>query len=100
MNKEHVKRKMSEKELDFWRRYAECLLKYRVSGKNAEWHVRRAQEFVYGLDGLKLNDVSSAYLDSYLDVIGRNGMRPAPRAKRGQPTKRGQKRGQPMNFRI
>lgn len=79
MDKEHVKRKMSEKELDFWRRYAECLLKYRVSGKNAEWHVRRAQAFVYGLDGLKLNDVSSAYLDSYLDVIGRNGMRLASR---------------------
>ncbi|VGO16569.1 hypothetical protein PDESU_05160 [Pontiella desulfatans] len=71
MAKEHVKRKMSGKEQVFWGKYAEKLAKYGVSGRNAEWHVRRAQEFVYGLDGLKLNAVSSAYLDSYLDVLGR-----------------------------
>jgi len=71
MDKEFMKRKMSDKEKVFWGKYAECLLKYRVEGHNAEWHIRRAQGFVYGLDGLKLNDVGSAYLDSYFDVIGR-----------------------------
>ncbi|MCF7818396.1 MAG: hypothetical protein K9M54_10995 [Kiritimatiellales bacterium] len=79
MDKEHVKRKMAEKEKSFWGKYAEKLRKYGVSGHNAEWHVRRAQESAYGLKGLKLNDVSSAYLDSYLDVIGRNGERPTRR---------------------
>lgn len=72
MNKEFMKRKMSDKENVFWGKYAECLIKYSIQGHNAEWQVRRAQEFVYGLEGLKLNDVSSAYFDSYLDVIGRN----------------------------
>ena len=71
MDKEFIKRKMSDKENAFWGKYAETLLKYRVEGHNAEWHIRRAQEFVYGLDGLKLYDVDSAYFDSYLDVIGR-----------------------------
>ncbi|NNJ71252.1 MAG: hypothetical protein HKP10_08215 [Kiritimatiellales bacterium] len=71
MDKEHVQGKMSEKEKAFWCKYAERLNKYGVAGKNAEWHIRRARQFVYGLEGLKLNDVDSAYLDSYLDVIGR-----------------------------
>ena len=79
MEKETMKRKMTDKEQAFWGKYAEKLVKYRVLGHNAEWHVRRAQEFVYGLDGLKLNDVSSAYLDSYLDVIGRHEVRLAPK---------------------
>ena len=71
MDKEFMKREMSDKENVFWGKYAEYLIKYRVEGHNAEWHVRRAQEFVYGLDGLKLYDIDSAYFDSYLDVIGR-----------------------------
>jgi len=71
MYKEHVKSKMSDKEQAFWGKYADKLAKYGVCGRNAEWHVLRAQEFVYGLDGLKLNAVTSVYLDSYLDVLGR-----------------------------
>jgi stalled ribosome alternative rescue factor ArfA len=30
---------------------------------NGEWHIRRAQQFVYGLNGLKLRDIDSAYLN-------------------------------------
>ena len=72
MNKGNLKREMSGKEQAFWGRYAEKLFKNRIEGHNAEWHMRRAQGFVYGLNGLKLNDVSSAYLDSYLAELGRN----------------------------
>ena len=72
MNKGNLKREMSGKEQAFWGRYAEKLFKNRIEGHNAEWHMRRAQAFIYGLKGLKLNDVSSAYLDSYLAELGRN----------------------------
>ena len=72
MKEERVKREMSGKELAFWARYAGFLPKYGVFGKNAQWHVRRAQAFAYGLQGLKLGEVSSAYLDAYLEELGRN----------------------------
>ena len=66
-----MKREMSEKEQAFWGRYAEKLFKNRIKGHNAEWHMRRAQAFVYGLNGLKLSKVDSAYLDAHLDDLGR-----------------------------
>ncbi len=72
MLKTYMKRKMSDKESAFWARYAEILHKQGVGGHNAEWYVRRAQQFVYGLDGRKLADVDSVYLDLYLDELGRN----------------------------
>ena len=71
MTKEYIKKEKTDKEHEFWARYAEKLHEKRISGHNAEWHVIRAQEFVYGLDGLKLNDVDSTYLDSYLSELGR-----------------------------
>ena len=71
MNKDYINTEKSDKERAFWARYAEKLNENRISGHNAEWHVIRAQEFVYGLDGLKLNDVDSTYLDSYLSELGR-----------------------------
>lgn len=40
-------------------------------GKRAEWILRRAQQFVYGLGGLRLRGVSSAYVGDYLDALGR-----------------------------
>ncbi len=52
MDKERVKSKMSNKEMAFWGKYAEKLLKYGVSGHNAEWHVRRAQQLNHSLRAL------------------------------------------------
>ena len=61
---------MSEKEHVFWAGYAEQLHKSRISGHNAEWHIRRAQEFVYGLEG-RLKSVEAAYVNDYLDAKSR-----------------------------
>lgn len=73
MSEEYVKRKMSEKETVFWARYAENVSNHGLTGHSGEWTVRRAQQFVYGLQGCKLRDVDAAYLDRYLGVLGRNG---------------------------
>ncbi|MDK2858375.1 MAG: hypothetical protein PWQ89_1494 [Verrucomicrobiota bacterium] len=72
MPEEYVKRKMSDKESAFWARYAEKLCEKRISGHNGEWHIRRAQQFVYGLNGLKLRDIDSAYFNGWLDELGRD----------------------------
>ena len=72
MAEEYAKRKMSAKESAFWAAYAERVHNKGVFGHNAEWHIRRAQQFVYGLNGRKLRDIDSAYLDEYLDAIGRS----------------------------
>ncbi len=71
MNKECDKKYKTKKECEFWTGYAEKLNEKGILGHNAEWHVIRAQEFVYGLEGLKLYDVNSAYLDSYISELGR-----------------------------
>ena len=60
---------MNRVEQEFWARYAEALLKRFVTGRNAEWHVRRAQEFCYGLQGRKLQELNKSDLDDYLEVI-------------------------------
>jgi len=72
MSEEYVKRKMTDKESAFWSRYAAILCDKGISGYNGEWHVRRAQQFAYGLNGRKLRDVDSAYLDDWLDELGRD----------------------------
>ncbi|MBI9020313.1 MAG: hypothetical protein JEZ10_03545, partial [Verrucomicrobia bacterium] len=63
---------MSDKEQAFWTRYAEKVSRHGLVGHSGEWTVRRAQQFVYGLQGRKLRDVDATYLDRYLDVLGRN----------------------------
>ncbi len=72
MPEEYVKRKMSDKEQDFWARYAEKVSNHGLVGYSGEWTMRRARQFVYGLQGRKLRDVDVTYLDRYLDVLGRN----------------------------
>jgi hypothetical protein len=71
MSEEYVKRKMSDKESAFWARYAATLYDKGISGHNGEWHARRAQQFVYGLNGRKLREIDSAYLNGWLDELGR-----------------------------
>jgi integron integrase len=66
-----MKRSLSEKEQAFWARYAEALYRRKIVGKNAEWHVRRAQEYIEGLDGKRLRTISAEDMDRYLDGIGR-----------------------------
>lgn len=79
MKREYLKRRMSYKEQVFWGRHTEKLNKYGIEGRNAEWHICRTQDFDYSLDGLKLLEVSSVYVDSYLTVIGRNAKFPSGR---------------------
>ena len=69
----YVKRQdeMNDAERAFWARYAESLLKRLITGKNAEWHLRHAQRFCYGLEGKLLRDVLPSDLDAYLDGLGR-----------------------------
>ena len=50
-------RKMTDGERKFWAEYAQVLERRGIVGKNAQWHVRRAQQFVYGLNGIRLRDV-------------------------------------------
>ena len=69
MTEEYVKRKLSDKEAAFWARYAAILCDKRISGHNGEWHT---QQFVYGLNGRKLRDIDSIYLDGWLDELGRH----------------------------
>lgn len=68
-----MQRRMTEKEKAFWARYAEVLYRRKIVGKNAEWHVLRAQEYIEQLDGKRLRTISSEEMDQHLDVIGRNG---------------------------
>lgn len=62
---------MSEKEREFWAKYANCLISRNISGHSAEWCIRHAQQFVYGLDGVKLRDVDKPFLTRYFDELGR-----------------------------
>ncbi len=62
---------MTERERVFWCDYANFVLSRNVSGHAAEWSVRYAQQFAYGLDGVKLKDVDKAYLVRYFDELGR-----------------------------
>jgi len=68
-----MQRRMTEKEKAFWARYAKALYRKNIVGKNAEWYVLRAQEYIKQLDGKRLRTISSEEMDRYLDVIGRNG---------------------------
>ena len=61
-----------EKEHAFWAKYADLVQSRGYCGKYAEWMVRRAQDFVYGLDGRRLREVDAVYLSEYLDALGRN----------------------------
>ena len=63
---------MSEKEIDFWAKYAERVVKHNISGHSAEWHIRYAQKFAYGLKGKHLHELDSQYIDDYLERLGRN----------------------------
>jgi hypothetical protein len=40
---------MNDAERVSWERDAECLLKRSIVGRNAQWHVKHAQQFCYGL---------------------------------------------------
>jgi integron integrase len=62
---------MTDAELAFWARYAESLLKHAIAGRNAEWHIRHAQRFCYGLNGKHLRDLGTSDLDAYLARLGR-----------------------------
>jgi integrase len=72
MSEKLTKRKMSDKEQAFWARYAGKVSNHGLVGHSGEWTVRRAQQFVYGLQGRRLRDVDAIYLDRYLDALGRN----------------------------
>ena len=72
MNSKYIQRKMSEKEYAFWAKYAELVRNNGLIGHDAEWTVRHAQAFVYGLEGRKLAEVDSVYVSEYLDDLGRN----------------------------
>jgi len=63
---------MSSRERDFWAKYAQCVVRRGIGGHFGEWCVRRAQQFTYGLDGRLLRHVGAAYVDTYLDELGRN----------------------------
>ncbi len=62
---------MNDAELAFWARYAACLLKRGIAGKNAEWHIRHAQRFCYGLKGKHLSEFNKSAMDAHLDRLGR-----------------------------
>ena len=47
------------------------LLGRSIMKKRAEWTLRRVQEFVYGPGGVRLREVSSAYVGDFLDELGR-----------------------------
>ncbi len=64
--------KMNDAEREFWARYAQALPRYRIHERNAEWHVRRAQEFCYGLNGRHLRDLQVVDVEAYLDDRGRD----------------------------
>jgi hypothetical protein len=66
-----MKRRLSEKEQAFWARYAEALYQRKIVGKNAEWHIVRAQEYVEGLNGKRIRTVSAEEMDQTLNRIGR-----------------------------
>jgi integrase len=72
MTEDYVKRQLSDKEAAFWTRYAAKLCGKGISGHNGEWLVRRAQQFVYGLNGRKLRDVDSIYFDGWLGELVRD----------------------------
>lgn len=71
MSKSYIERKMSDREMAFWAKYAEKLVDTGVKGSIGEWYVRRAQEFVYQLNERKLRGLDSAYLDAYFQELGR-----------------------------
>ncbi len=71
MSESDYERKMSDREMDFWAKYAEKLMVAGIKGSIGEWYVRRAQEFVYQLNERKLRGLDSAYLDAYFQELGR-----------------------------
>jgi hypothetical protein len=72
MNPVKPQNEMSEEERDFWCKYAGCLVRRSITGRDAEWHVRRAQEFCYALDGRRLRSLEGTDVERYLDEFGRN----------------------------
>jgi len=62
---------MSEGERTFWAEYAKCLVLRHITGHNAEWHVRRAQEFCYGLNGTRLRDAGGDDVRRHIRNMGR-----------------------------
>ncbi len=65
------KEQMNDAERAFWARYAECLVKRKIVGRNGEWHVKHAQNFCYGLNGKHLNELESSDLDAFISKLGR-----------------------------
>ncbi|MBN1676850.1 MAG: integron integrase [Kiritimatiellae bacterium] len=63
---------MSEAERAFWARYANALVFRGIVGRSGEWHLRRAQRFVYGLEGKKLREVEAGFVDDYVAELGRD----------------------------
>ena len=72
MNPVKPQSQMSEPERDFWCKYAGCLVRRHITGHDAEWHVRRAQAFCYGLNGRRLQSLAAADVHRYLDELDRN----------------------------
>ena len=64
---------MTAKERDFWSQYANFILTNNIHGHTAEWFIRYAQQFVYGLNDTKLLEVDKGYLANYFDELGRQG---------------------------
>ena len=62
---------MTEKERNFWCKYADFILSRNVSGRAAEACIRHAQRFAYNLGGVHLRDVDKAFLANYFDELGR-----------------------------
>lgn len=71
----NVKRQdeMNEAERAFWAKYADGVMRRNISGRSAEWHIRHAQEFCYGIQeaGRRLRDLSSQDVTGYLGKLGR-----------------------------
>ncbi len=64
--------KMSEKEVNFWSKYANKVVKHNICGHSAKWHIRYAQMFAYGLGGRYLHEIDAGHVDDYLEELGRN----------------------------
>ena len=63
---------MTERERNYWRKYAEYLLSNNISGRAAEACIRHAQQFAYSLEKKKLRDVDKTILQAYFDELGRS----------------------------
>ncbi len=62
---------MNEAEQRFWASFAVHLIKHGITGRNGEWHVKHAQAFCYGLNGVHLKDLLPRDISSYIVQLGR-----------------------------